>query len=111
MLKFMAKQTCYAQASLQQRKDFRPLAGVLDPFLSLTFRTQSKLTLPGDVPPTAFFESQVVGCMLTKDRLHAAKRTDDAQCRMCGQHKETLPHLVCECSEVRATNPPPVAHD
>lgn len=111
MLKLLCQQACYAQASLQPRKEFRAPAGVLDPYLSTIFLKRSKLCFEGDVPAASFFEAQLVGCVLTNDRLAAAHLVESAQCRFCQQDKESIPHLIRECSHVQALCPQPPVHE
>ena len=112
MLKHMAKQACYAQASLQSRKDLQAPAGVIDAHLSCLFPKPTPSSATSDeIPLHAFFEAQLVGCVLTNDRLAAAKLVDDPKCRMCHAAKESLPHLIRDCPIVHEENPPPVAHD
>lgn len=97
ILKLLAKQTCYAQASLQSRKDIRSPGGVLDPWLTRLFTKKSKIELPGLVPARSFFEAQGVGCVLTHDRLAAAGRVEAPSSRFCHASSESLPHLVRDC--------------
>ena len=44
-----------------------------------------------EIPAKAFFEAQLVGCLLTNDRLAAAKFVDEPSCRLCHATKESLP--------------------
>ena len=112
MLKQMAVQACYAQASLQSRKDLQAPAGVIDPHLTCRFPQGSPTEASTeDIPLHAYFEAQLVGCVLTNDRLAAAKLVDEPKCRMCHAAKESLPHLVRECPGILSDNPPPVTHD
>lgn len=111
ILKLLAKQSCYVQATMQHRKDVVAPGGVLHPFLSTCFLRKSKLCLESDVPPKAFFEAQLVGCLLTNDRLAAAHKVESPQCRFCQASKECLAHLVRECPHILTESPPPPDHE
>lgn len=111
ILQLLCRQACYAQASLQSRKEFRAPAGVIDPFLSTIFLRRSQLQVPGEVPAHAFFTAQLVGCVLTNDRLAAANLIESPLCRFCKQEKESVPHLLRDCPWVQLCCPPPIAHE
>ena len=111
VLKQLARQACYAQASLQTRKDFAAPGGFLDDHLSTFFVRKPTFETNTPTPATAFFQAQLVGCVLTNDRLAAAKFVDDASCRLCLATKESLPHLVRDCPVIKHENPPPVLHE
>ena len=111
VLKQLARQACYAQASLQSRKDFLAPGGFLDFHWSTLFVRKPSFSVEGLTPVTAFFQAQQVGCVLTNDRLAAAKLVDNPACRLCHSAKESLPHLVRECPVVQHDFPPPVAHE
>ena len=110
VLQQLARHACYSLAGNQSRKDLRAPTGVLDFWLSTTLLRHVEPELE-DIPNRAYFEAQLVGCVLTKDRLAAAKRIPDAECRLCGSSKESLPHLVRECSELHAISKPPPVHE
>lgn len=111
VLQLLSRQACYAQASLQSRKEFRSPAGVLDSFLSTLFLRKSQLCFAGEVPAHAFFEAQVVGCVLTNDRLAAANLVESSQCRLCHTSKESIPHLLRDCPFVQEHHPAPPVHE
>ena len=54
-------------------KDVFPTTGILDWELTSTFWKKSTLEFPDGPPAVTRFESQLVGCTLTRDRLSAAK--------------------------------------
>ena len=110
VLQQLARHACYSLASQQSRKDFRAPEGFLDFWLSTSFSRQ-KEEHNDDIPQKAFFEAQLVGCVLTKDRLAAAKRIPDPTCRLCQETKESLPHLVRECQGIRELHGPPPVHE
>ena len=110
VLQQLARQVCYTLASQQSRKDLRPPTGILDFWLSTSFSRTSEAETD-DIPNRAYFEAQLVGCVLTKDRLAAAKRIPDANCRLCDHPKESLPHLVRECQGIRDIHHPPPVHE
>ena len=111
VLQQLAKHVCYEKAGLQSRKDIRNPTGILDFWLSTSFLRNQTARTEGEIPDSAFFEAQLVGCVLTNDRLAAAKRVEHSTCRMCSSSKESLPHLVRECTQIRHDNPPPPAHE
>ena len=111
VLQQLARHACYVNAGNQSRKDIRAPSGILDFWLSTCFARQKHESGDDDIPDSAFFEAQLVGCVLTKDRLAAAKRIPESTCRLCQNSKESLPHLVRECPEIRRISPPPPAHE
>lgn len=64
----LAVQYCYERSADQKRKDLLRPKVFFDPFLSNTFARVYK-PLSNDVNLLPYFESQVVGCTLTNDRL------------------------------------------
>ena len=80
VLPFLAGQRCYEEVSKKKREDFFQPTGILDhQFSTLFLRCNS----PSDatIPDNAFFESQIIGCTLTRDRLIHANLVDSSQCR------------------------------
>ena len=100
-LQSLARNACYHQATHHTRKDFTKPKGILDHDLTSVFWRFSKLQFDNGLPATTFFDAQVVGCLLTKDRLHAASCVDDPHCRFCDYEKESLNHLVQQCTYVK----------
>ena len=100
-LQCLARNACYHAAAHKTRKDVYKPTGVLDYDLTATFWRFSKLTFDSTIPANAFFEAQLVGCQLTRDRLFAADCVDDPCCRFCGFEKESLHHLVHECPYIQ----------
>ena len=111
ILQQLARHTCYAQASLQSRKDFIAPGGFLDFHLSTLFLRKPSFEAETPSPVSAFFQAQLVGYVLTNDRLAAAKLVDSSHCRLRMASKESLPHLVRECPIILNDNPPPVCHE
>ena len=100
-LQHLVRNACYHAAAHKTRKDMSKPSGVLDFDLTSTFWKFSKLSFESEIPAKAFFEAQLVGCQLTKDRLYAADCVDDPCCRFCDYEKESLQHLVEDCPYVR----------
>ena len=100
-LQCLARNACYHAAAHKTRKDMHKPTGVLDFDLTATFWRYSKLSFDSTIPASAFFEAQLVGCQLTRDRLFAAGCVDDPCCRFCGCDKESLDHLVHDCPYVQ----------
>ena len=100
-LQHLARNACYHVAAHKKRKDMSKPVGVLDFDLTSTFWRHSKLSFDCEIPAKAFFEAQLVGCQLTKDRLFAADCVDDPCCRFCNFEKESLEHLVDDCPYIR----------
>lgn len=98
----LARDVCYKLAGeSKKRKDFFKPKGILDFDLSSLFRKKSSLQVEAQYNATTFFDSQQVGCSLTRDRLKAAGLIDHDHCRFCEQQRETLSHLVSECPVLR----------
>ena len=97
-LRHIARQVAYQNANITTRKDFFAPKGLLDHHTSTRFLRKTTFQTPG--PPSAQVraESTIVGCTLTKDRLFAAGWSSTNVCRFCGNTKESLAHLVYECS-------------
>lgn len=69
------------------------------------------MCVEGDVPAVSFFEAQIVGCVLTNDRLAAASLVESAQCRLCAGEKESIPHLIRDCQFIQDHHAPPPVHE
>ena len=100
VLKSFAANKCYQTAGLMPRKDVHTALGFLD--LSLTLSARKKLA---GVPNEGFsflfhWESALVGCTLTADRLTAAGLHDRPNCRFCDAPKESMQHFVDECEQL-----------
>ena len=94
LLQRLARHKCYLDASNQHRKDFRMPAGILDFDLTCGLRKSPQLQMSPDTPIESHFQSQLVGCTLTRDRLFAASLYSSDKCRFCDGVKESLTHLV-----------------
>ena len=110
-LQHLGRHTCYERACDKNRKDLNKPGGILDFDLTSTFWRHSKLKFHEGLPANVRFDSQVVGCLLTNDRLFAAKIAESAQCRFCGAEKESLPHLIQECPALPAELGPLIHHE
>ena len=104
-------QCAYTRATSTTRKDFSPPTGLLDLHASTMFARKPTFATPEGPSSTIRFESVIVGCTLTRDRLAAAGWCDSNTCRFCGQTKESLYHLVHECSAYHNAASPPVLHE
>ena len=96
-LQALSRDVCYQRACRTNRKDIKPSNGVLDYDLTCTYYRFSKQSFEGGPPAHTHFEAQLVGCSITNDRLAASKLSSSSDCRLCGETKETLSHLVDEC--------------
>ena len=93
----LARHACYAAACNGKRKDFKKNKGVFDFDLTMTLLRHSKLTFQSGPPVRSHFQSVIVGCTLTRDRLAASSLIPSAQCRYCQEPHESLSHLVHVC--------------
>ena len=110
-LKQLARQCAYENAALSKRKDFCRPNGLLDFHASTMFLRKPTFQTPSWPSATHRCESVIVGCTLTRDRLHAAGWSSTAMCRFCGKVKESLPHLVRDCEVYHSLTSTPVLHD
>ena len=110
-LQQIVQQCAYSYANTTTRKDFCQPTGLLDVYLPTLFARKPTTETPGDVPATVRFESVLVGCTLTRDRLAAAGWCDSSACRFCGQDKETLHHLTYPCQTFHSLTSTPVLHE
>lgn len=95
----MGRQACYEASGAKARKDVAKPVGLLDYHLSTAFYHKYKPPRNSKVSLCPHYESQLVGCTITNDRRAAVGFTDDPSCRFCGFSKESLRHIVLECSE------------
>ena len=111
VLKHLAAHGAYIRAVDAHRKDFNAPQGILD--LDLTQHHYKRKLSGGDgvIPDYSYFENQLVGCSMTMDRLAAAKMVQEATCRFCGEEKESLVHIVHDCSKVHETFSKPPDHE
>ena len=86
-------------------------AGILDFDLTCGLRKSSQLQMSPDTPIESHFQSQLVGCTLTRDRLFAASLYSSDKCRFCDGVKESLTHLVHECPSFLERFPPHPVHE
>ena len=94
----LSRNVCYQRTCKTNRKDVHPSNGVLDFDLTCIYYRFSKQTFENGPPARSHFDAHLVGCSLTNDRLAASKQSNTSLCRLCGVQKETLQHLVEDCS-------------
>ena len=111
VLKRLARHACYCRAADINRKDIFHPQGILDFDLTATFWRRSKLSFEDGLSATTHFESQMVGCTLTRDRLCAAGLIESNLCRFCSSTKESLPHLIFDCPSLKQQLKPLVHHE
>ena len=111
LLKQLARQAAYESVDFRTRKDFAKPQGLLNHWSTTALlRSQYKENL-NDIPIQLRFQSTVVGCVLTNDRLAAAGWSQSSLCRFCHQAKECLEHLVHDCKPLHEILGPPVLHE
>ena len=106
LLQVLAVQYCYERAADQKRKDIYKPKGFIDPFLTATFRRQYVAT-KDETNLLPYFDSQIVGCTLTNDRLCAANLIESNLCRFCHVKPESMPHWIFECVDALPLAQPP----
>ena len=108
LLQNLCAQWCYERAADQSRKDLAKPTGFLDLALYKSF--QQNYTKPFDqsLDLTAHFESQSVGCTITRDRRAAAGFCESKLCRFCNTETESLRHLLTDCSGSLPHEQPPL---
>ena len=109
-LQHLARRVCYVRGCEKKRKDTHTPKGIIDFDLTATMWKKTKLTFADGLPPKTLFESYVVGCTLTRDRLFAAQLEQTSACRFCHKGQETLPHLL-ECEGVLQLLGHPISHE
>ena len=111
LLTQLARQAAYANVDFRTRKDFDKPQGLLNHWSTTALlRAQHKEHL-NEIPIQLRFQSTVVGCVLTNDRLAAAGWSHTSQCRFCHEAKESLGHLVYECEPLHAVLGKPLLHE
>ena len=110
-LKHLAIQAQYHAVQHGKRKDICKPSGLLDFSLSTEFLKHPTFQTAHFPSAISHFESVLVGCTLTKDRLFASGWAEDSKCRFCGKVKETLAHIVFQCQTYHAWTSRPVLHE
>ena len=110
-LQQIALQAQYFSVTHKKRKDVCKPSGLLDLRLSTNFLHHPTFQTPAFPSAVSHFESVLVGCTLTKDRLCATGWASDSWCRFCGKTKETLAHIVFECTVYHSWTSTPVLHE
>lgn len=95
-LKQIAAQCAYENAALHARKDFFRPKGLIDVTASTVFLRKPTFKTPCFPPAEVHFESVIVGCTLTRDRLHAAGLVSSPNCRFCDSTKSPS-HCALMC--------------
>ena len=111
LLQQLAIQTCYMWANSKTRKDFQRPTGVLDTDWSFRFRSKYRDHWTDDVLTNSIFDSVVVGCTLTLDRIKAAGGEEKDLCRLCGLARETLAHVISSCPTIDAQHGKVIDHE
>ncbi len=93
----LCRHQCYLRACKTVRKDTRPANAIFDMDITKAAHGVLKDQLVAGMRLSAFRDSTIVGCTITKDRCFKVGFTDEASCRFCGFHKETMQHLASEC--------------
>lgn len=111
VLQAIARNDCYDFAGSTPRKDFSKTNDVFDLALtSATFRSDRVLTTEA-ISNHQRFESVVVGCALTNDRMASTGWSDTPKCRFCDFEKESMPHLVFDCPRIGGLIGAPMVHE
>ena len=97
LLKNIAANKCYTTACLMPRKDIQKATGFLDLPMTLSAKKKLAAILNPGFSFLFFWESALTGCTLTADRLAASGIVESADCRFCGNGKESMQHLAYEC--------------
>ena len=111
VLQAIALQAQYFAVQHKKRKDVCKPSGLVDVTLSTAFLRKPTFATPTFPTATMHFESVLVGCTLTKDRLCASGWVEDHMCRFCGQAKETMAHLVFACTSLHRLISTPTLHE
>ena len=107
-LQAICRHACYQKASTTPRKDFLKPKGIFDHQLTgISLATGRDVT--DGIHNSIRFESVVVGCCLTNDRMAATGWVDTPLCRFCKRTKESMPHLI-ECASLHQNIGAPVPH-
>ena len=109
-LQAVCRHSCYARAINTPRKDFCKPQGIFDQQLSTLFLARAPATIPGELPMKVRFESVVVGCSLTNDRMAATGWSSSSDCRFCQTTKESMNHLTSDCHVLHRDIGAPVDH-
>lgn len=109
-LQAVCRHACYARATHTPRKDFCKPQGIFDHQLSTLYLAHSPVATPGELPLRKRFESVVVGCSLTNDRMAATGWTSSSERRFCQTTKESMDHLTAECKVLHNDIGAPVGH-
>ena len=111
MLQAITRNACYNLAGSTPRKDFSKTNDVFDLSLTAsTFRSDRVLTTEA-IANHQRFESIVVGCTLTNDRMASTGWSESAKCRFCDHEKESMAHLVFDCPRIGDIIGTPVVHE
>ena len=105
----LVQESSHKQCKRQAVARYTP-KGILDFDLTSSLWRLSKLEFPHGMPANARFESHVVGCLLSNDRLYAANLSETDKCRFCEQAQENLPHLL-HCKGAHDCIGKPVFHE
>ena len=104
LLHNLCAQWCYERAADQSRKDLAKSTGFLDLALYKAFQQNYSKPFDKSLDLTVHFESQSVGCTITRDRRAAAGFWESKLCRFCNSETESLRRLLTDC-------PGPLPHE
>ena len=108
LLSNLCRHQCYVRACLTARKDTRPAGALLDFDITKAAHAVLKNQTVSGMRLTAFRDSTIVGCTITNDRCFKVGFSNEPTCRFCGQHKETMLHLVSECTSIPGSETKPI---
>ena len=100
VLALMCRHKCYHVATRGARKDTRPSEGIFD--FHMTMQSQAHIagiSIDG-LSLTCHHECILTGCTITRDRSFASGFSDTDQCRFCNSSKESMSHIVENCTSL-----------
>ena len=109
-MQHITRHACYVSTPHNGRKDFCKPSGIFDFTQSTLILQQKEETVPGVISDSSRFESVVIGCTLTNDRMASSGWTESAVCRFCGETKESMPNLV-QCTALHPLIGSPIPHE
>ena len=107
----LCRHQCYVRACQTVRKDTRPANALLDFDITKAAHAVLKNQTTSGMRLTAFRDSTIVGCTITNDRCFKVGFSKEPTCRFCGLQKETMQHLVSECTSIPGHHTKPTCPD
>ena len=103
MLALACRHRCYHQATRSARKDTQPSQGILHFHSTMYSQLHiGKICVDG-LSLNCHHECILTGCTITRDRSHASGFNTDDKCRFCKGTKESMSHIVNECTSLPVT--------